>query len=170
MKTLKNPKLLLSLVFITGLVSGTVTNTLLLSNAMADTAKPAAIEKSDGKADNSRHHKLVIQVSSDDLRVQKIALNNAINLQKYYGMDNIDIEIVAYGPGLRMLTKNSTLASRISSLTFQDITFSACKNTMISLKEKTGFMPKLIEGVGTVHAGVARIIELQEQGYAYIRP
>ena len=33
-----------------------------------------------------------------------------------------------------------------------------------------GKMPKLAEGVGQVPAGVARILELQEQGYAYIRP
>ncbi len=116
------------------------------------------------------HHKLIIQVSTNDIRVQQTALNNAINLQKYYGMDNIDIEIVAYGPGLRMLTTNHTLAPRVSSLIYQDIRFSACGNTMHAIKEKTGFMPKLVEGVETVRAGVARIIELQEQGYSYVRP
>ena len=30
-------------------------------------------------------NKLVIQVSTDDLRTQKIALNNPVNLQKLYG-------------------------------------------------------------------------------------
>ena len=83
-----------------------------------------------GYAD-SHMHKLVIQVSTDDPRTQKIALNNAVNLQKHYGMDNIQIEIVAYGPGLGMLTQNSPEASRISSLALQDITFSACGNTMV---------------------------------------
>ncbi len=52
-------------------------------------------------------HKIVIQVSTDDARTQKIALNNAVNLQKHYGIDNIDIEIVAYGPGLGLLTGKS---------------------------------------------------------------
>ena len=41
----------------------------------------------------------MIQVSTDDPRTQKIALNNAVNMQKLYGIDNITIEIVAYGPG-----------------------------------------------------------------------
>mgnify|MGYP001549710798 FL=1 len=45
-------------------------------------------------------HKIVIQVSTDDPLTQKIALNNAVNLQKHYGVDNVAIEIVAYGPGL----------------------------------------------------------------------
>ncbi len=115
-------------------------------------------------------HKVVIQVSTDDPRTQKIALNNAVNLQKLYGIDNIKIEIVAYGPGLGLLTTKSKQADRVKSLAVQEITFSACHNTMKGVKRKTGKMPVLLEGVGMVTAGVARIIELQEQGYAYVRP
>lgn len=122
-----------------------------------------------GLADNGKH-KLVIQVSTDDARTQTIALNNAVNLQKHYGIDNVDIEIVAYGPGLGMMTKKGSQASRISSLALQDITFSACGNTMKKVAKKTGKMPVLAEGVGEVPSGVVRIMELQEQGYAYIRP
>ena len=121
-------------------------------------------------ADSHTKNKLVIQVSTDDARTQRIALNNAVNLQKVYGVDNIQIEIVAYGPGLGLLTKKSGLAQRVESLAMQDITFSACGNTMKKVASKTGNMPKLLEGVGQVTAGVARIMELQQQGYAYIRP
>ncbi len=115
-------------------------------------------------------NKLVIQVSTDDPRTQKIALNNAVNLQKLYGMDNVVIEIVAYGPGLGLLTKKSQQASRVESLAQQDIRFAACGNTMQKVAKKTGKMPMLLEGVDRVTAGVARIMELQQQGYAYIRP
>lgn len=126
----------------------------MLSNAMAaDTA-----------------HKMVIQVSTDDARTQKIALNNAVNLQKLYGMDNVAIEVVAYGPGLSLLTKKSKQAGRVKSLAVQNITFSACNNTMEKIEKKTGKKPQLVEGVGVVNAGVARILALQEQGYAYLRP
>jgi intracellular sulfur oxidation DsrE/DsrF family protein len=121
-------------------------------------------------ADSHTKNKLVIQVSTDDPRTQKIALNNAVNLQKLYGIDNIQIEIVAYGPGLGLMTTKSKQASRVTSLALQDITFSACGNTMKGVEKKTGKMPKLLEGVGQVKAGVARIMELQQQGYAYIRP
>ena len=117
-----------------------------------------------------KKHQLVIQVSTDDLRTQKIAMNNAVNLQKLYGIDNVDIEIVAYGPGLGMLTKKSKYAKRVQSLAVQDIKFSACMNTMNKVKKKIGHLPKLTEGVETVTAGVARIMELQEQGYSYVRP
>jgi hypothetical protein len=120
-------------------------------------------------ADMSRH-KVVIQVSTDDARTQKIALNNAVNVQKALGVDNVDIEIVAYGPGLSLLTKASKQGQRVSSLAMQDITFSACGNTMNGVKKRTGKMPVLLEGVKVVPAGVIRIMELQQQGYAYIRP
>lgn len=122
-------------------------------------------------AENDQH-KLVIQVSTADEQTQTIALNNAVNIQKLYGMDNVKIEIVAYGPGLGLLTKNpkNKNADRVKSLAVQNITFSACGNTMAKIAKKTGKMPELVEGVGQVKAGVARIIALQEDGYSYIRP
>jgi len=114
--------------------------------------------------------KVVIQVSTDDVKTQTIAMNNAVNLQKLYGVDNIAIEIVAYGPGLGMLTANSKQSERVKSLAMQNITFSACGNTMKKVAKKTGKEPKLTEGVKVVEAGVARIIDLQDAGYAYVRP
>ena len=115
-------------------------------------------------------HKVVIQVSTDDPRTQTIALNNAVNLQKALGQDNVQIEIVAYGPGLGMLTSNSKEGQRVTSLAMQDIQFSACGNTMKGIEKKTGKMPALLEGVTVVEAGVLRLMELQERGYAYVRP
>ena len=115
-------------------------------------------------------HKVVIQVSTDDPRTQKIALNNAVNLQKHYGLDNVVIEVVAYGPGLGLLTKKSNQADRVKSLAVQNITFSACNNTMNAVKRKTGKLPVLLTGVRVVPAGVSRLMEAQEEGYAYIRP
>lgn len=115
-------------------------------------------------------HKVVIQVSSKDPLTQKIVVNNAINLQKHYGMDNIDIEIVAYGPGLSMLTPKSAQAKRVSSLTYSNIKVQACGNTIKKMTRKNGKAPKLVEGVTVTPGGAARIIELQEQGYSYLKP
>jgi intracellular sulfur oxidation DsrE/DsrF family protein len=112
----------------------------------------------------------VIQVSTDDLRTQKIALNNAVNLQKLYGLDNVEIEIVAFGPGLGLLTDKSKQNKRVESLALQNISFSACSNSIRKVESKSGSKVVLLEGVEKVTAGVARIIELQEDGYSYIRP
>lgn len=115
-------------------------------------------------------HKLVIQVSTDDPRTQMIAMNNAVNVQKDLGMDNVDVEIVAYGPGLSMLTRDHQASQRVQSLAMQGISFSACNNTMNGIERKTGKRPALSDGVEVVPAGVGRILELQEKGYAYLRP
>jgi len=114
--------------------------------------------------------KYVIQVSTDDARTQKIVLNNAANLQKYYGTDKVDVEIVAYGPGLGILTTGNKNASRVEKMAMTDITFSACQNTMNGFKKKKGHFPKLTDGVSITPSGVVRIGELQQQGYSYIRP
>ena len=58
----------------------------------------------------------------------------------------------------------------MKSLALQDVKFSACMNTMNKVKEKTEKLPQLTEGVETVPVGVARIMELQEDHYSYIRP
>ena len=128
---------------------------------------------SSAMADMGAKHKVVIQVSSADATVQKIALNNAVNVQKHFGLDNVDVEIVAYGPGLGILTQNkkNKQAKRVASLAMSNITFSACGNTMKKMTKKNkGKSPKLIAGVKVVPAGVIRIMELQGKGYSYIRP
>jgi uncharacterized protein len=121
-------------------------------------------------ASEDTKHRLVIQVSTDDVRTQNIAMNNAVNLQKALGQDNIQIEIVAYGPGLTMLTPKSKASKRVPNLAMQDIVFSACLNTKAKIEKKTGQTLTLVEGVTTVPAGVLRIMELQEAGWSYIRP
>ncbi len=119
----------------------------------------------------SKVHKVVIQVSTANKQIQNMALNNAVNLQKHYGAANVKVEIVAYGPGLSMLTKKSKLAIRVKSLALSDIRFSACGNTIRKItKKRKGKKPVLVKGVKVVAAGVARIIELQENGYSYVRP
>lgn len=116
------------------------------------------------------HHYLVIQVSSGDPAAQTLALNNAVNVQKALGRDNVTIEVVAFGPGLSLLTQQNAQAERVQSLAMQDVAFSACGNTMKAVEKNTGKTPELTEGVKIVPAGVVRIMELQRQGYTYINP
>ncbi|MEN8170639.1 MAG: DsrE family protein [Pseudomonadota bacterium] len=142
----------------------TVVSVLALCGLFSLNAQAAHNEHNPGQ------HKVVIQVSSDDARTQTIAMNNAVNLQKALGMDNVSIEIVAYGPGLSMLVGGAKQSQRVSSLAKQEIVFSACGNTMKKVAKKQGKPMVLSEGVQVVSAGVLRIMELQEQGYSYVRP
>ncbi|HIF47379.1 MAG TPA: hypothetical protein EYG05_03405 [Candidatus Thioglobus autotrophicus] len=67
--------------------------------------------------------KYVIQISTDDSRTQKIVLNNEANLQKYYGADNVIVEIVAYSPGLGILMPKNKNASRVGELQQQGYSY-----------------------------------------------
>ena len=115
-------------------------------------------------------HRLVVQVNSDSMDLQDHVLSNIVNLQKHYGLDNIEIEVVAYGPGIWMVTDKSNFASRVESLMMQNVVFTACGNTMDTIETKSGSRPTLLDGVETTKAGIARIIELQEQGWSYLSP
>ncbi|HEX7390944.1 MAG TPA: hypothetical protein VF286_12605, partial [Acidiphilium sp.] len=53
----------------------------------------------------TRH--LVIQVSEDNPKTWTLALNNAQNVLKFMGDDKVQVVVVAYGPGLKMLFADS---------------------------------------------------------------
>lgn len=139
----------------------------LLAAAMAVT--PLAV-LAEGMA-----HKVAIHVDENDPQVMNMALNNAKNIASYYeGQgDTVTIEMVTYGPGLDMLIEDkSPVAQRISamSLEMDNISFSACANTMAGMKKKTGHDVVLMSEANVVPSGVVRLIELQENGFSYIRP
>jgi len=140
----------------------------LLASSLAFSAGSNLAMAAEGFSD--KPHKIVIQVSTADPVTQKIALNNALALSKTYGPDGVAIEVVAYGPGLSLMTPKSAESKRIPDLAMQDIQFSACNNTIKKITKKKGKAPKLVEGVEIVPAGAVRIMELQEHGYAYMRP
>lgn len=115
-------------------------------------------------------HRLVIQMNKDDHQIQDHVLSNIVNLQKFYGMDNIEIEVVAYGPGIWFLTESSKYAERIESLIMQNVVFTACGNTLDTIERTGGKRPVLLDDVEITQAGIARLMELQEKGYSYLSP
>ena len=115
-------------------------------------------------------HRLVIQINKKDEELQDHVLSNIVNLQKHYGMDNIEIEVVAYGPGIWFLTDKSPHKQRIESLLLQNVVFTACGNTLDTIEAKEGQRPTLIDDVDIAQAGIARIMERQDQGWNYLSP
>ncbi len=120
-------------------------------------------------------HYIVFHVDENDPKVMNITLNNVQNVRKYYESkgDKVVIEIVAYGPGLVMYVPGkSPVEKRIETMALEldDITFSACGNTKRKMEKKLGHQVKLMPEAQVVPSGVVRIVELQEQGYAYVRP
>ncbi len=120
-------------------------------------------------------HRVAVHVDQNDPAVMNMALNNVQNLVKHYESvgDDVVVELVAYGPGLNMFVPGkSPVEDRIStmSLAMDNVSFAACGNTHRKMSEKAGKEITLMDEAGIVPSGVVRLIELQEQGYAYVRP
>lgn len=120
-------------------------------------------------------HKVAVHVDQNDPQVMNMALNNVQNLTNYYQSrgDTVMVEVVTYGPGLNMLIDGkSPVADRIAamSLEFDNLSFAACGNTHRAMSEKAGMELALLDEAQMVPSGVVRLIELQEDGYAYVRP
>jgi len=111
--------------------------------------------------------KVVLQVSESDPAKWNLALNNAKNIQTDLGAANVDIEVVAYGPGIGMLKADSVVGNRVDEALAAGVKVLACENTMRNQKlAKDDMLGK----VGYISSGVVEIMQKQQQGWAYVRP
>jgi intracellular sulfur oxidation DsrE/DsrF family protein len=122
-------------------------------------------------------HRLSIHVDQNDPDVMNQALNNATNVMEYYRSRNedIDIEIVAYGPGLHMLRDDtSPVKDRIKRMAEDSfpakIKFDACNVTKQGMEKREGHAITIIPQATIVPSGVVQLMELQEKGWSYVRP
>jgi intracellular sulfur oxidation DsrE/DsrF family protein len=118
-------------------------------------------------ASTPKRHKIVIQVSDNDPQKWNLALNNARNLQEDVGAANVDIEIVAYGPGIGMLKLESPTGARVADAMKANVKVVACENTMRAQKLAQADM---LPAISYVPAGVTEIMKKQGEGWAYLRP
>jgi intracellular sulfur oxidation DsrE/DsrF family protein len=120
-------------------------------------------------------NKVAIQVNQNDKGVMDLALNNAKNVIDYYQAkgEAVVIEIVTYGPGLHMLRADtSPVKERIAVMSLENpnIAFVACGNTQTNQSKAENRPIRLISEAEVTPSGVVWLMELQERGYAYIRP
>jgi len=117
---------------------------------------------------------VAIHVDDNDARVMNLALNNAKNVLDYYKAkgEAVAIAIVTYGPGLHMLRADtSPVKQRIGEMSMApEISFAACGNTQANMAKQEGKDVPLMSEARVVASGVVRLMELQKEGYAYIRP
>ena len=142
----------------------------LLATAIVSAGIPAVAVAADGpaasRASTSRG-KVIFQVSDNDAAKWNLALNNAKNVQQDLGAKNVDIEIVAYGPGIGMLKLESPVGDRVGEAIASGVKVVACENTMHAQKITRQDM---LSKIGYVKVGVVELMQKQRQGYAYIRP
>jgi intracellular sulfur oxidation DsrE/DsrF family protein len=128
---------------------------------VAFASSPAAMAAEAGK----KHHVIFHVTDSDQIKWNQ-ALNNAANLQKAVGKENIEVEVVVNGPGLDMMKFESPVGSRMKEAMNNGVSLLACAATMRAAKitEKD-----LYQGVKTVPGGVGQIMKRQEAGWTYIK-
>lgn len=129
------------------------------------------------QAADTKVHRVSIQVDQNDPAVMNLALNNASNIISEYRdrREEVEVEIVTYGPGLHMLRDDtSPVKDRIKHIkegSFPSkIQFSACNNTKQGMEKKEGHPISIVPEATIVSSGAVRLIELQEQGWSYLRP
>jgi len=115
-------------------------------------------------------YKYVLHISDMDPSKQELILNNARNLLEAYPPGDVEVEIVAYGPGLRLMFAENVNAQRLDSLSQSGVKFTACGNTLKGMAKLLGEEPKLNPAATVVPSGIVRIGELVKQGYIYVKP
>jgi len=130
-------------------------------------------------AANAKTHHIAIQVDQNDPQVMNLALNNATNVIEYFRAkhEDVDVDIVTYGPGLHMLRADTSPApvqerlKRLKDMAFPGkVQFSACNNTRLGMEKAEGHAISVVPEATLVPSGVVHLMELQENGWSYIRP
>ena len=141
--------------------------------AVAQSKQAAALPAAPGG--EKKAHRLILQVNTNEPAVMNLALNNAANAEQHYKSigEPVQIEIVTFGPGLNMLRDDtSPVKERIKLIaeTSPSISFAACGNTRANMSRTEKKEIPLISQATVVSSGVVRVMELQEQGWSYVRP
>ncbi|SHG06698.1 DsrE family protein [Bradyrhizobium erythrophlei] len=135
-----------------------------------------AFASASAAADGKTHH-IAVQVDQNDPQVMNLALNNVNAVIEYYRTKNedVDIDVVAYGPGLHMLRADTSPVQdrikRLKDMVFPGkIVFSACNNTKQGMEKAEGHAISILPDASVVPSGVVHLMELQERGWSYVRP
>jgi len=113
---------------------------------------------------------IVLQVSQASPARWGLVLSNAQNLMNYFGQEEVQIVIVAFGPGLKMYLANSPVAEKIAALDGEGVEFDACGNTYKAMTKEMGHPPKLVSQAVIVPGGIVRIMQLEQHGFDYVKP
>ena len=141
---------------------------MLAAALMAGTAAvPARADDAPATTAAVQHHHVVFQISDSAADRWRMLLANAKKVQETFGKQNVDIEVVALGPGIDQLRFESVLGDDINQAIDNGIKIVACENTM---KAKRLTKADMLPSIGYVPSGAVELIEKEEAGWVYLRP
>lgn len=151
---------------LTGLLAGVASVAVLSRSAQSQEEEENELRFPGDPPD----HRIVYQFNKADLGYQDHVIFSVGEMVRKYG-DNVKIVVVAFAEGIHILAKKpgrevkDEIRKRVSSLAKYGVEFHACGNTMKSLQWSD---EDLLPFAKRVEVGAADLMELQEQGYAYI--
>ena len=93
---------------------------------------------------------------------------NIANLLGDLGDDNVEVELVANGGGVKALIKGPySHAEQVNQLVTRGVLLAACAHSLSQLEIASD---ALLESVKVVSSGVGELVKKQTDGWAYIRP
>ena len=118
-----------------------------------------------------KKHKVFYHLNDGGVEKARAVLVNIENHLQVVGWKNIEaLELVVHGPALRTFLARDIdpeVRGKLETLLAGGLRFDACQITMARQKIDPKDLP---QGVTGVPSGVARVMELQEAGYAYVKP
>ena len=114
----------------------------------------------------TKAHRVLFAMTSPDEADWQLTLNNIRNLISGMAPEAVEIEVVAYGPGIAFLKKDGVEAAEIQKLESSHVHFIACGNAM---RKQHLEVSDLVAGSEVVPAGIVEVMKKQEQGWSYIK-
>jgi intracellular sulfur oxidation DsrE/DsrF family protein len=145
------------------------------SSARAATPKQFELARIAPSSAAKKEHRLILQVNTSDSASMNLALNNALNVAQYYKEvgEEVKVEVITFGPGLHMLRDDtSPVKARIEemALSTPEVSFKACGNTQEKMQKAENKDIPIVAQAQVVRSGVVRVMQLQEQGWTYVKP
>lgn len=124
----------------------------------------ATVINAQTKIKQQKIQRVVIQLSSNDTLVHRSLLKQLNNIQKAF--NTVTIEVVAHGPGIELLSKQSPFKNTVAVLNQKGIAFLVCQNT---LNEKNVSPGELVSLIKIIPSGLAHVITRQSEGWSYLK-
>ncbi|MBK0868764.1 DsrE family protein [Saccharopolyspora sp. HNM0986] len=110
-------------------------------------------------------YQVVFQVPREDTGFHETVVRNVRNVTAE--LDDVAICIIAHGDGIEFATGRTAASVGVRAALESGVEVVACQNT---LRRKEIPEVEVLPGVRLVRAGLAELVRLQHNGWAYIHP
>ena len=136
--------------------------------------RAAYTESAPGALTRASEVKIVLHLNKGSSESMRDVLDEAESVIQFYRDQKQAalVEVITNGDGLSLLRADkSPYAQRIARMQkqYDNLVFAACQNTIDRLKREQGIQAQLLPEAIVIDSGVAQIIMLQQQGWAYIQ-